>query len=118
MMAGLSVMLSKPTLSSSHRRLGAEQHRHLARQRAAIAVAERDLGVLDLTRAALAAQLRRALDQREDPIHAGMDAGEAAAIGVDRQRPARRDAAARDEGAALALLAIAEILEEEEGVDG
>src|SRR5574337_275644 len=84
---------------------------------AAGAVAEGDLGILDLARAALAPELPHALDQREDPEDAGVAEGEAAALGVRGKGPARRRALARDEGPALALLAEAQVLERQEDRD-
>ena len=66
----------------------------------------------------VAAQLADALDQREQPVHAGVDARQAAAVGVDRQAAAGRDRAAGDERPALALGAKAEVFEEQDRVDG
>ncbi|CFO11248.1 Uncharacterised protein [Bordetella pertussis] len=73
---------------------------------------------LDLALAALAAQLRHRLDDGEQPVHARMVARQAAAIGVDRQAAARRDRAALDERAGLALGAEAQVLQEQQRVDG
>src|SRR5215469_17710352 len=88
---------------------------------------DRSFAVRYLAGTALAAQLPCRLDQQEQPIHAGMAIGKAAAIGVDRDpraacpagrsEDARRDAAALDKSAAFALRAEAEILEEQDRVD-
>ncbi len=71
----------------------------------------------DLARAAFAAQLPHRLDQQEQAVHAGVAIGQAAAVGVDRQAAAGRDAAALDEAPAFALRAEAEIFEEQDRVD-
>src|ERR1043166_7972746 len=84
---------------------------------AAIAMRDRGLGVLHLARAAFAAQLPHGLDQQEQAVHAGMAIREAAAIRVDREFAAGRDAAARDKRAALPLCAEAEVFEEQHRVD-
>jgi len=47
-----------------------------------------------------------------------MDAGEAAAIGVDREPASRRDGAVFDESTAFSLGAEAEILQKQDRVDG
>src|SRR5260221_12539285 len=69
---------------------------------AAGAVGERDLGILDLARPALAAQLTRRLRQQEQAVHAGVAVGEPAAIGVEREGAARRGALPGAEAAAVA----------------
>ena len=70
-----------------HSRGGAEDDCALRRQHAAIAVRDRGFGSRHLTRAALAAQLSHRLDQQEQPVHARVAVGQAAAVGVDRQEP-------------------------------
>src|SRR5580692_8047679 len=102
---------------SLQRRFRAEDHRRLRRQHAAIAVRQRDLAVLHLAGAAFAAQLTDRLDQQEQAVHAGMAIGQPAAIGVDGETALGGDASAADEGPAFALLAEAEILQEQNGVD-
>src|SRR5262245_41210993 len=88
-----------------------------AREPAARADRDRHLAVGYLCGAGLPAQLPNRLDQEEDPPHAGMAARESAAVGVERQAPAAPQVALRDEGAALALLAEAGILEQHEHGD-
>jgi hypothetical protein len=66
---------------------------------------------------AFAAQLSHGLDQGEDAVHAGVRAGQAAAIGVDGQPAAGRDRAVLDEASALALGAEAQVFQEQDGVD-
>src|SRR5579885_790782 len=95
----------------------AEDDGRLRRQDAAVAVGDRGLGALDLARAAFAAELAHRLDQQEQPVHAGVAIAEPAAVGVDRQGAARGDAAALDKAAAFALLAEAEVFEEQDRVD-
>src|SRR5690606_26864834 len=88
-----------------------------ARQHAAVAVDDGDLRAGDLPFAAFAAQLPRGVDDEEDAVHARMHAGQAAAVGVDRQLPARRDRAVGNEAAAFAFRAEAEVFEEQDRVD-
>src|SRR5690606_22112778 len=90
---------------------GAENRRRLTGQRAAIAMHERELRTVDLTCAPLATQLAHGFDHDEYPIHAGVHAAQAAAIGVDRQFATRGDGAAGDIGAAFAFSAEAQVLE-------
>jgi hypothetical protein len=71
---------------------------------------ERNPGIGDLALTRFASQLPHGFDQQKQAVHAGVDAGEAAAIGVDRKASARSDMAARYERSALALPAKAEIL--------
>ncbi len=71
-----------------------------------------------LARTRLAAQLAHGLDERKNAIHARMHAGQAAAVGVDGQPPAGGDAATLHKRPALALGAEAQILQEQDGVDG
>src|SRR6266446_7984725 len=84
-------------------RLRAEDDGALRGQHTAIAVRDRGLAIGDLPRAAFAAQLPRRLDQQEEAVHAGMAIGQPAAIGVDRQAAAGRDAATLDNRAAFSL---------------
>ena len=60
---------------------------------------------------ALAPELLDRLNEQEHPPHAGLAGGQAAAVGVGRERAADAEPAVLDEGAALALLAEAEALE-------
>ena len=64
---------------------------------------DRGFGVLHLADAALAAQLPHRLDQQEQAVHAGVAVGEAAAIGVDRQLAAGRDAPGASGGSSGAI---------------
>lgn len=82
---------------------GSQHDRRFARQHAAIAMRDGKAGVPDLPFAAFAAKLARGFHQQEQAIHARMHAGQAAAIGVERQPAARRDMAARDEASAFPL---------------
>src|SRR3954453_6573719 len=86
-----------------------------AGQVATHAVDEGDFGVLDLARAAVPPELADRLDQQEDPEHAGVGVGEAAATGVEREVAADGGALARDELASFTLGAEAEVLELDEG---
>src|SRR6267142_2324249 len=82
-------------------------------EHAAHAVDERALGLRDLARAALAPELARRLDDREDAVHAAVGVGEPAAVGVDRELAAGGRAPLREEVHALAPLGNAERLEHE-----
>src|SRR3546814_4287083 len=73
--------------------------------------------VLDLV-CALATNLPRRFHDCEQPVHAGMAIGQPAAVGVDRQLATRADAPIRHEPSALALWTEAQILKEEDRVDG
>jgi hypothetical protein len=95
--------------------LRAEDGGSLGGEYSSVAVAERGLG-LDLPLAGLTAELGHGLDDEEEAIHSRMNAGEAAAVGVHVESAAGVDGAARDEPPALALGAIAEILEEQDRV--
>ena len=95
---------------------GAEDRADLAREVPAIAVHERDLGARDLRRR-VASQLPDRFGHQEEAVHARMRVGETTAVGVHREVPARRDAAVLHVVAAFALLAEAEVLEEEDHVD-
>src|SRR5262245_1221551 len=101
-----------------HRRRRPQDHRRLRGEHAAVAVGEGGLAIGDLARAALAAQLPHGLDQQEQAVHAGVAVGEAAAVGVDGEAALGPDPPALDEGAALALPAEAEVLQEQDRVDG
>src|SRR5436309_13500482 len=81
------------------------------REHAAHPVDEREPAVGHLAGAALAAELARRLDDREDAVHARMRVGETATVGVDGERAARRRPAILEEVHALARLAEAERLE-------
>src|SRR5713101_1504618 len=95
-----------------HRRLRPQNYRALRRQDAAIAVRDRGFRAGHLACAGIAAQLPHRLDQEEEPVHAGMAIGEAAAIGVDREPAARGDMSVFDKAAALTLRAKPEVFEE------
>ena len=82
----------------------------LRAQHAAVAVGEHDV-------LAFLAHLAHRLDQQRQPVHARVAVAQPAAVGVDRQRAARRDAAVRDERAALALGAEPQVLEEQDRRD-
>src|SRR5262249_61445015 len=69
-------------------------------------------------RAALAAQLTYRFDQKEQPVHARVTIRQSATIGVDCEAAVGTDAPAADENTALAFLAKAEVLQEQDGVDG
>src|SRR4029077_404594 len=97
--------------------LAAKDDGALRGQHTAITMRDRGLAIGDLPRAALAAQLPRRLDQQEEAVHAGMAIRKPAAIGVDRQAAAGRDAATLDKRAAFSLGAETEILEKEDRVD-
>src|SRR3546814_4044117 len=73
--------------------------------------------VLDLV-CALATNLPRRFHDCEQPVHAGMAIGQPAAVGVDRQLATRADAPIRHEPSAIALWTEAQILKEEDRVDG
>src|SRR4051794_17977828 len=96
------------------RRLVPEDHCRLRGEHAAVAVRDRDVGAGDLALAALAALLAHRLDEQQQAVHPRVAVRQAAAVGIDRQLAARGDATARDERAALALGAEAEVLEEED----
>src|SRR5215469_17222199 len=66
-------------------RLVGEHERPRRREHAAHAVHQRDLAVRHLTRAALAAELPRGLDDRKDPVHAGVGVGEPAPRSEERR---------------------------------
>src|ERR1700729_938581 len=67
-----------------------------------------------LARAGLSAQLTDRLDQQEQAALAGVEGGQAAAVGVDRKFAAEPDPAALDERAGLTLLAEAQVFEGDE----
>src|SRR3546814_17437426 len=73
--------------------------------------------VIDLTISRRACDLLYRFHQRKQAVHPGMYAGETAAIGIDRQFPAGRDAPALDKPAALPLGAETEIFKEQDRVD-
>lgn len=60
-------------------------------EHAAIAVGEPDLGIGDLACACIATELADDLDDAEETVHAGMNAGKPAAVRVHRKRAARGD---------------------------
>ncbi len=77
---------------------------------------EGDLGAVDLGVAAVAAKLAHRLD---DVVAADeVRLGQQAAVGVDRQAPARRDGAGRGDLGPGALLGEPEVLELQEHRDG
>src|SRR3546814_14480651 len=82
-----------------------------ARQDAAAAVGDGDLGAGDLAVAALAAELADRFDQDEHAVHAGVGVGEATAVGVRGQGATGAEAPVGDEVAALALGTDAEVLQ-------
>ena len=90
----------------------------MARQLAAIAVRQRQLGTRNLAFAAHAHQLLAGFHQRKQAIHAGVYARQAAAIGVHGQAAAWGDAPAFDKTAAFAFGAKAQIFQKQNGVDG
>src|SRR5690606_30523214 len=115
-LSNISVLLAmRPRLARGR---PAQDGGRLAGQRAAVAVHQHDLGARDLALAGLGAQLPDRLDDEEDAVHAGVHARQSAAIGVDRQAPARRNGAALHERPAFALAAEAEVLQEQQGIDG
>src|SRR4051812_21232930 len=82
------------------------------------AVAQRDLCVLHLARAGLAAQLMRRFDGKEKPAATRMIVGKCAAIQIDRQLSAELQRTALHERATLARLAEAHAFERGEDSDG
>src|SRR5579863_2727316 len=66
----------------------AEDDGALAGECAAIAMRDRHVAFLDLSRAAFAPHLTYGFDQQLQPVHARMTIGEPAAIGIDRQAAA------------------------------
>src|SRR5216684_3891809 len=80
-------------------------------ERAAGAVYERDSAILDLARAAFAAQLFGRFDYEENSAHPGMIRGEPAAVGVDREIAVEAEPPAGHECAAFTALAEAEIFQ-------
>src|SRR3979409_1485736 len=78
---------------------------------------QRDLAVFYLTRAALITQLAYRLDQEEQPVHTRMAIRKSATVGIDGKATLGGDTPPADEGAAFALFAEAEILQEQDGVD-
>src|SRR6266436_6520457 len=80
-------------------------------ERAAGAMRQRRLAILHLARTAFAAQLLDRLDHEENPAHPRMVRGEATAVRVEREIAVVAQPPARDESAALAALAEAEVLE-------
>src|SRR2546426_9398887 len=77
-------------------------------EHAAHAVDQRELHVRHLALVTLATELPRRFDDREDAVHPGVRVGEAAPVGVDRLRAARRRAAVREEVYAFTALGDAE----------
>src|SRR6185437_16273625 len=71
-------------------------------ERATGAVAERQFAILDLARAAFAAQLPDRLDDQKDAAHPRMVRREPAAVGVGRERAVVAEPPPRNERAALA----------------
>src|SRR6476661_6650080 len=78
------------------------------------AVDEREPGIRNLPAAGRPTELLDGLDDQEHAQHPRVHVREAGAVRVERELAARRHAAALDEGAALALRAEAEILEQHE----
>ena len=66
-------------------------------------MAERHLAPRQLSLAGVAAQLRHRFHDKEHAVHARMDAGEPAAVGVDGEAATRRDRAIPHEASAFAL---------------
>ena len=64
------------------------------------------------------AQLPRRFGKQKDAATCGVAIGQAAAIRIDRQPPARRDAPVGYEIAASALLAETEVFQEQKHIDG
>src|SRR5262245_59389186 len=80
-----------------------EDHGALTGQHAAVAVRKGDVAVLHLPLVALAAHLANRLDHDQQPVHARMAVGEAAAAGIYSELSAGRDGAVLDEAAGFAL---------------
>src|SRR5947209_17767737 len=99
------------------RGLRAKDHCGLGRENPAVAVRQRNFAIFYLTRAALAAQLTHRFDQKEQTVHARVTIRQSATIGVDCEAAVGTDAPAADESTALAFLAKAEVLQEQDGVD-
>src|SRR5229473_3086447 len=92
--------------------LSSEYCRAMGRHDSALAVDQSHLRVLDLARAAFAAQLTHRLgDRKERTGMAWMTMREQATVCIDRKFTAEFDASAFDEAAALSLGTEAEILE-------
>ena len=85
--------------ASSERCRRSKNHCGLARQDAAITVRQREVCIPDLPAIRFAAQLADAFDKQKQAIHSWVDAGQAAAIGIHRQSPARGNGAVFDEAA-------------------
>src|SRR4051812_20276731 len=97
----------------------AEQQRAMDADDAAVAVHQRNLGVLDLALAGFAAYLPDRFDDvKKATAQPRMTAREQAAVRRDRQCAADADATVFDEMAALAFFAKTEILEFDDHGDG
>ena len=79
---------------------------------------QHEAAVLDLSRAAFAAQLFDGLDHEKDAAHPRMVGRQAAAVRVDRQRTPQADATVLHVRAALALLAESQALQGDADRDG
>src|SRR6185437_13129852 len=91
-------------------RLIAEDDRPRRREHPAHAMADRDLRTLHLRRRD-PAHLPHAFLQRVHPVHARVHIRQSAAVGVQRQRPARRRVPSSDEAGRLAARQEAQILQ-------
>ena len=86
---------------------------------AAVAVHQRDLGILDLARARVAAHLAHRFEHVKEPAaEPRVAARKQTAVGGDRQFAAEADASVLDEMSALAFFAEAEVFEFDDEGDG
>jgi len=100
----------------SQRGCAAEHGGHLTGQKTSICMCNSQIrGNLPVSGSA--GQLPIGFDDGEETVHAGVNAGQAATIRIDRQLAARSDSARSDEIAAFPFLAEAEIFEEQDRVD-
>ena len=81
-------------------------------------MAERDFRARHLAFPRFPAQLPRRFGKQKDAVHARVAIGQTAAIGIDRQAPARRDAPGCHEIAALALFAETKVFQGQKHIDG
>ncbi len=95
-------------------RLAAQDQHAGGGEHAAVAEDDADLRVTDLG-GGLAAQLADAFLDGEHAVHPGVGIGEAAAVGIEREGPARLGVPVSDEGPGLALRGKAECLKSVDG---
>src|SRR5690606_12875795 len=93
-------------------------HHALTGKNAAIAVGQGGFRPGDLTLTRPIAELPDALDDGVQAIHARMSARQAAAVSVDGKRAPHSNPSVLNEPGTLALGAKAEILQEQNGIDG